>query len=210
MTNRNAMIACLHQRKAKMGLDDETYRAKLEQLTGKRSAADLTDTELSLCLNNFHVKQSAHVPPHHAKIKALYIAAFNLGAVLDGSDEALDAFVARQTGKLRLTFVAPGEAAAVTEALKAMLAREGLMLPAGDRDGMEARRALLEAQWAKLHHLGAVQIADKNALENWAEKRFAHCHCALVNYKRQDLDAAARELGRWLRRTIANRKARAA
>ncbi len=210
MIPRNTMLGRLHQLKKTIGLDDDTYRDKLEALTGKRSAAELTDGELSLCLNNFHVKQSSvHLPPH-AKIKALFIAAYNLGALDDGSDAALDSFAMRQTGKQRLTFVAPSEASLVTEALKSILTRHGFVVPASDPDGMAARRELLKAQWARLRALEAVRVGDVRALESWCEKQgHMHCHAALINMKRQELDAAARDLGRWLRRTLA-KKAKAA
>lgn len=208
MTDRNAMIGRLHQLKAIQRLDDDTYRDKLEQITGKRSAADLTDAELSLCLNNFHVKQTAS-HPHHAKIKALYIAAFNLGLFGDGSDRGIDGFVKRQTGKERLTFVSPVDAKSVVEALKAMLSREGVLFAPGDLDGMGARRTLLMAQWAKLALLGAVRIDSVHALESWCESRYLHCHAALTAMKRQDLDAAARELGRWLRKAMKKKAAAA-
>jgi phage gp16-like protein len=191
------MLAQIHRLKALQKLDDETYRDKLEQLTGKRSAALLSDTQLSLCLSAFHVKRSAH--PHHAKIKALYIAAHNLGLV-DGSDVALDTFVKRQTGIERLTFVAPGQAASVTEALKAILARAGFVVPANDPGGMEARKEMLRVQWKRLAELGVMRIAAIDALYEYVSRKYLTCHGTVNNLKRQDLDECARDFGRRIRR----------
>lgn len=43
---RNARIATLHMGKKALSLDEDTYRDMLEQVTGKRSAKDMTDAEL--------------------------------------------------------------------------------------------------------------------------------------------------------------------
>jgi len=44
--SRNQRLAAIHMGKTKLGLDVETYRDMLEQITGKRSAKDLKDDEL--------------------------------------------------------------------------------------------------------------------------------------------------------------------
>src|SRR6185312_10298869 len=115
----------------------------------KRSSKDLTDDELDRVLATFHVKQKAN-HSYTAKVKALWIALWNLGALEAGDDRALDAFVNRQTGKDRLGFITSAESNTITEALKAMCAREGFAIPANDPGGLEARKALLRAQWQKL------------------------------------------------------------
>lgn len=46
MEPRKSLMAKLHIAKKDLGLDDDTYRAMLESLTGKRSAADCTDRQL--------------------------------------------------------------------------------------------------------------------------------------------------------------------
>lgn len=50
--SRNAMLSQIHIAQKDLGLDEETYRAMLEQLTGKRSCRDLTDRQLSLVLGS--------------------------------------------------------------------------------------------------------------------------------------------------------------
>lgn len=44
--SRNQRLAAIHMGKAELGLDDDTYRDMLEQITGKRSAKDLNNDEL--------------------------------------------------------------------------------------------------------------------------------------------------------------------
>ena len=197
-SGRNLKLAILHQRAAKLGLDEAGYRAKLELLTGHTSAKDCSDDELDRALNSFHVKQSAH--PHHAKIKALWIAAYNLGALDRGDDATLDAFVQRQTGKQRLVFVAPGDAGKVVEALKVILARHGFVPPSGDQGGIAARHELLRVQWATLAKLGEVKIADDNALASYVSRKYLSFHGSLDHLSRDQLDACARSFGVWIRR----------
>ena len=47
------LLAKIHIAKKELGLDDETYREALENITGKRSAADLTNDQISKCLRHF-------------------------------------------------------------------------------------------------------------------------------------------------------------
>jgi phage gp16-like protein len=199
IANRNAMMRKLHAEARAQNLDEETYRDKLERITGKRSAKNCTDAELARAAEMFPVKHSSAHHPHHAKIKALWIAAWNLGGIESGSDDALDAFIVRQCGKERLTFVTPAEAASITEALKAILSRSGFVVPKNDAGGMEARRCLIRAQWKRLAERGKVRIADDNALHNFVSRKYLECHGSLINLKRHQLDDCAKAFGRWLR-----------
>jgi phage gp16-like protein len=209
MPSRNQLIGLLHQAAKRAGLDDDTYRDRLERITGKRSAKNCSDEQLSLALNSFHVKQSVS-HSHHGKIKALFIAAYNLGVFEIGTDKALDAFVKRQTGKERLSFVTPSEAPSVVEALIGMLAREGFVVTNVDDGGMTARRDLLCAQWAKLYRLKAVQTDYPSALWHYASRMLATNHAGLESLGRADLDMVARRLGSWVRKTQAGNAARKA
>lgn len=47
MSTRKSLIAMIHIGKARLGMDEETYRAWLEKRTGKRSSAGMTFEELS-------------------------------------------------------------------------------------------------------------------------------------------------------------------
>lgn len=46
MESRRSLMAKLHIARKDLRLDEDTYRAMLENLTGKRSAADCTDRQL--------------------------------------------------------------------------------------------------------------------------------------------------------------------
>jgi hypothetical protein len=204
MTARNALLGQLHALKRDLALDDDAYRDRLFQISGRRSAAELTDRQLESAIaafrpgGVFHGKQKAN-NSYTAKFKALYLAAFNLGALDDGSDAAISAFAERQTGKKALQFLDAGDANKCSEALKAILARHGVEVPAGDAGGLEARRALLKAQWTRLHALGAVKIADEAALDSYVSLHFLGHKGAVANMSAVQLDQAAKSLGRWIR-----------
>lgn len=44
--SRNQRLAAIHMGKKQLGLDDDIYRDMLEQVTGKRSAKDMSDDDL--------------------------------------------------------------------------------------------------------------------------------------------------------------------
>ena len=46
------LLAKIHIAKKQLGLDDETYRSMLKNLTGKQSAKDLTDRQIILVINH--------------------------------------------------------------------------------------------------------------------------------------------------------------
>ncbi|MGA7673524.1 MAG: phage protein GemA/Gp16 family protein [Rhizomicrobium sp.] len=200
-STRNLKLGKLHKLAKEAGLGEDAYRDKLELVTGARSARDLSDADLDKAISSFHVKQNVN-HPHTSKVKALWIACWNLGAVENGRDVALDAFVRRQTGKERLAFLTPGEANKVTEALKAIAERDGFVVPPNDAGGIFARRALLKAQWEKLAKLGAVKNAHHWALDGYVSHRFIPCHGSVINLNREQLDTAARVLGNWIRKTM--------
>ncbi|EFO33244.1 protein gp16 [Roseibium sp. TrichSKD4] len=118
-----------------LGLDDDTYRDKLETLTGKRSTRDLSERERQKVYTAFQA--DGFVPKRPApkagratgkfapKLQALWIAGWNLGVVKNRTDKAMLAFLFRQTGIEHSRFLHHGEDAnKVIEALKAWLKRE--------------------------------------------------------------------------------------
>lgn len=128
-------IALLHVAKRDLGLDDDTYRAVLERVTGKRSAKDLSEAERRAVVDE--LKRQGFKPSSGGrrkalegrfakKLQALWIAGWNLGIVRNRDDKAMLAFVKRQTGVEHTRFLHHAEdAAKAIEALKAWLAREG-------------------------------------------------------------------------------------
>lgn len=130
-----ASIAAIHVAKKQLGLDDETYRDALRQVTGKASAADMTEVERQRVLERFRQQGFKGASTGRRKLlegrfakklQALWIAAWNLGLVRDRDDRALVAFVKRQTGIDHVRFLRHGQdAAKAIEALKAWLERAG-------------------------------------------------------------------------------------
>lgn len=118
-----------------LDLDDATYRATLQRLTGKASSKELSFNEVQRCLDHF--KKAGFKPgskgtrkqldgPYAKKLQALWIAGWNLGLVRNKDDGALLAFVKRQTGIDHTRFLhKPADATRAIEALKGWLAREG-------------------------------------------------------------------------------------
>ncbi len=131
-------IAAIHVAKRDLGLDEDTYRAKLANITGKTSTRDMTEAERQRVLNVFRsegfkpkadrrgngrLKLSGRFA---GKLQALWIAGWNLGIFRSRDDAALEAFVKRQTGLDAVRFCRDVEdARKAIEALKAILTREG-------------------------------------------------------------------------------------
>ena len=128
-------IAAMHVAKKQLGLDDETYRAALAQVTGKSSSAAMSEAERQKVLEHFRASgfKGAATGPRRPlegrfapKLQALWIAGWNLGLVRDRDDRALLAFVKRQTGLDHVRFLRHGQdAAKAIEGLKGWLERAG-------------------------------------------------------------------------------------
>ena len=127
-------LAAMHVAKKQLGLDDDTYRSVLNQVTGKSSAKDMSEGDRQRVLARFRemgfgagstVRKGGLEGPYAKKLQALWIAGWNLGLVHDRKDSALVAFVRRQTGIDHVRFLhEPDDAAKAIEALKAWMARE--------------------------------------------------------------------------------------
>lgn len=144
-------IAAINIAKSQLGLDEDTYRAKLENITGKSSLRTMSEPERQKVLTVFRnegFKPAAKrglTGKYAGKLQALWIAGYNLGLIRDRRDSALEAFVKRQTGLDRARFLHFHEdAKLVIEALKAWLARDGNV--AWDK----APQAWLEPDGAKI------------------------------------------------------------
>lgn len=123
--------------KNQLGLDDDAYRGMLHRVTGKTSLRIMSEVEKQNVIED--LKQKGFNPtvkgPSNSKrkrlegkfapkLQALWIAAYNLGVVTNGSDEALIAFVHRQTGLDHIRFLHdPADAYKAIETLKKWLTR---------------------------------------------------------------------------------------
>ncbi len=128
-------IAAIHVARKELGLDEDTYRAALVQVTGKSSSAAMSEAERQRVLEHFRSRgfkgssTSRRKPlegKFAGKLQALWIAGWNLGLVRDRDDRALIAFVKRQTGIDHVRFLRHGaDAMKAIEALKGWLERAG-------------------------------------------------------------------------------------
>lgn len=131
-------IAAIHVAKRDLGLDEDTYRAKLANITGKTSVKDMTEAERQTVLTVFRSEGFKPKADRRAngrlklsgrfagKLQALWIAGWNLGIFRSRDDAALEAFVKRQTGLDAVRFCRDvNDARKAIEALKAIIAREG-------------------------------------------------------------------------------------
>ncbi len=222
-----AQIRAIHAIKTRTRLDDGSYRALLAAY-GVGTSKDLTEAEAERLLARLRDIPGAGGPlrrpgsvaagPYGAKLRALWIALHNLGAVRDPRDSAMHAFLTRQTGLPHTRFLREVRAAkAAIEALKGWLTREGVRWPEAAEADPEAakcamKRAILEAQWRKLIALGAVTPCGDGAA---CDGLLAYVSTTVTGHARRlgaladpsltgrDLDTAARTLGAWIRRVRA-------
>jgi phage gp16-like protein len=129
-------IAAIHVAKKQLGLDEDTYRAKLQVITGKTSVKDMTEDERQKVISAF--RQNGFKPVERRqdgrqkltgqfakKLQALWIGGYNLGVVENRDDTAMLAFVKRQTGLDHTRFLHyADDARKAIEGLKAWLHRE--------------------------------------------------------------------------------------
>lgn len=164
-------IAAIKIEQKKLGLDDDTYRAKLHILTGKTSTKDMTEAERQKVLVSLRgnvarpapVRQDGRDGKHKLsgkylpKMRALWIACYNLGVIDDRRDSALEAFaMGRQLPNISdMRFVhKASDSASVIEAMKGMLARAGVVwadrLPCDPYEKSPGYK-IARTQWAILH-----------------------------------------------------------
>ena len=133
--HRRSMLAKIHVAKKQMALSDDDYRQILLDETGKGSAGDCTEGQLTRVIDRLKrqgfqpmPKAGAPKPANHPmarKARALWISLHQLGAVRNPSEQALEAFAKRQLGCERLNWARQSDAYRLIEALKAMAERHG-------------------------------------------------------------------------------------
>lgn len=107
--SRNSELAQIHIAKKQLGMDEETYRMMLHNVTGKDSTKEMDIQDRYQVLA--HLKKvgfkarrgKQRLSPktsnadQRSKIRAVWIAMFKDGFIQDGSETALDAWVRRMT-----------------------------------------------------------------------------------------------------------------
>jgi len=131
-------LAKIHIAKKELQLSDDAYRDALRNVTGKESAAKLTDNQATRVLRYFESrgwkpKAQRSLPGltlprdgQSRKIQALWITMHKAGKVRNSSDKALLAMVKRVTGVDRLEWCTDIQKSAVIESLKQWAKREGV------------------------------------------------------------------------------------
>lgn len=195
-------------------MDDAEMRRVLRELQGGQrqiraggrkagKSADLA-RRTGKPVEHFQRREVLPAGPHRSKLRALWICAYELGVVRDRRDEALAAWLCRQTGLDAAVWATPAQTAACIEALKDWMTRDGGVdwrpyAVSGKRPVHKPRARVMEALWRRLHEAGAVRIADHGALHSWVVgfRRSQETYSALPSGIQDQL---IRELGKWLRK----------
>ncbi|WP_186387510.1 phage protein GemA/Gp16 family protein, partial [Stappia sp. TSB10P1A] len=146
--------------------------------------------------------------PFAGKLQALWIAAYNLGVVKTSTDEAMMAFVTRQTGLAHARFLRFAEdAEKAIEAIKGWTRREtgadGLYRKDRSRSPLlnDPRFQILMVQWARLI---ALEAAPATSLDEWVGRMQGKAYAELTRDEWIDL---MNVLGARLREALAKRGA---
>ncbi|MET4199101.1 regulatory protein GemA [Bradyrhizobium sp. LA6.12] len=224
-----SMISTIHVLKAKAKFDDDTYRDFLARRAGgKRSAKELTTSEAGRVIEDLRsVAGEAEIRGAVAgldsalggKLRALWIAGYNLGIVRERTDRAMLAFLQRQTGVSHVRFLKDAKAASsAIEGLKSWLERDGGVewpshhdledLTEGDRV-IASKRAILNAQWRKLIEIGEVKPVGQ-AVDPMEDLQFYAGRIARKNrwdaFSTRDYDDVQKALGNKLRGALARQE----
>lgn len=106
--SRTSLIKLIHVARRKLQLDDDTYRSVLHRVTGKQSCRDLKVGQLEDVLKVLEDKGFRRTRPRSparrhretditAKARSIWRQMHLDGFIRDGSDTALDTFVAKMT-----------------------------------------------------------------------------------------------------------------
>jgi uncharacterized protein DUF1018 len=180
LANRQ-QISAIHVLAGKAGFSEDLRRDFLERETGHRSTKLITIQQAGRVIEKLRAAAGEGpraegavgglTTPVARKLRALWIAGWNLGLVGRRTDRAMLAFLERQTGVSHTRFLTePGQATAAIEALKSWLARAGgVVWPAAKDDAaaLASRRAVIDAQWARLV---ALDKAPGGSLSDYAFK----------------------------------------
>lgn len=134
--DRNKLLGKIHIAKKELGLDDDTYRSIIRQVTGKDSAAKCTERQLVkiseyLKTKGFKPKDKREFPaskkelsPSIKKIYALWGELQRSGKIKSQGEAALNSFVAKYSTKNNVKSLTSSEAWKIIEILKKMIERD--------------------------------------------------------------------------------------
>tara|TARA_Y100000782_G_scaffold111568_1_gene139920 strand:+ start:786 stop:1271 length:486 start_codon:yes stop_codon:yes gene_type:complete len=114
--NRKSALAQIHIAKKQLGLDDDTYRDMLQQITGTRSCGGMHIGDLYKVLTHLKKCGFKRKPPANRQTKkqyspkasgkvidvmrAIWIEMYQQGIIKDGSEQALTHWAKHQSSKL--------------------------------------------------------------------------------------------------------------
>lgn len=185
--DRRAAEVRVHVARKAVGMEEEDYRELMHRLTGRRSLKELDGRQIAQLMAEFArmgftggprpACRMAASSPTARMARALWISLYQLGAIEDASEWALEAFARRQLNVDRLQWADERQGYKLLEALKAMAQRHGWdqRVPARIR-GRERVRLLKDrlvgAQLARLAAAGAKVTGPIAASrEDWSEKQ---------------------------------------
>lgn len=151
-------LALIHVGKRDLGMHDDDYRELVKSVsaTGKSSAKLLSPAEQQELIGKMKAlgfeptaRKGKLTGPYAPKLIAMWLSAYHLGVVVNRHENALIAFVERQTGISHIRWLRDArDAAAAIEALKKWIAREaGVVWPTTpDASGRAMKIAVIAAQ----------------------------------------------------------------
>ena len=192
---RKHLLGQVHVARKVLGLQDDDYRAVLARVTGHASARDCDDGQLREAITEFErlgfrrtgseKRRDFGDSQVMRKARATWISLYQLGAIDDGSDAALETFARRQLQVERVQWASDREGFRLIEALKAIASRHGWdqrvpsRLPASDRVRLLKDR-LIGAQLARIEAAGiTVPDAFTGDRTDWSDKRLGSAATAL-------------------------------
>ncbi|MBU0946938.1 MAG: regulatory protein GemA [Proteobacteria bacterium] len=140
MAPDRAELAKIHIAKKQLGLSDDAYRDVLQMRYKKDSAAKLSSAQARNLVDHFKAlgfrvkrKKSSKTSPQYddgqmRRVVALWITLGNEGVVKNKSDQALQKYVKRMTGKDNLRWCDGGDLDRIIESLKKWAKREDIEL----------------------------------------------------------------------------------
>lgn len=197
---RRARLAQVHIARKALGMLEDDYRALLQRITGQSSAKHCEDRQLASLIAEFERmgwrpigsgkrRRGAHSQTAW-KARAMWISLYQLGAIENGSDAALEAFGRRQLRVDRLQWADARQAFRLIEALKAIANRHGWdqgvssQVPAKDRVRLLKDR-LVGAQLTRLAKAGVVVVGPLTEdRSTWSNKRLESAATELASHIR--------------------------
>lgn len=210
---RRERIAKIKVASKTLALEEDSYRALLNRVTGKSSCADMTMRELDAVLEEFKglgfkakKKQSGNRKQANsaqaAKIRALWLCLYHMGAINEPSEHALAQFSKRSCGVEDLHWIDTRHADLIIRALRGWMERLGYRNPGSDV--IETVAKIRKGHFINAHHDADV-VAVKLHLIEYQIKKLGITRIAvregdfeitdLVRCPSETLDKVIEELG---------------